>query len=297
MAGPESRFGFVALLGRPNVGKSTLMNRVLGEKIAITSPKPQTTRNRILGIDTVPGAQTVYVDTPGLHSPGKALNRRMVGEARRAAEDSDIALMMIEAHRPWMDDDLMALDLIEGLEVPRLLAINKIDKVSKESVLPLIDHSSRLGVFEDIVPLSALKGDNVGRLAEVVRGLLPEGERHFPGDILTDRAERFWVAEVIREKIVRLTRQELPYSAAVVVERFEEKPEVINIGALILVERDSQKGMIIGKKGSMLKKIGTSARADIERFLGARVFLELFVRVEKDWWRDRERMEEMGFDN
>lgn len=284
MADEKFRCGFISLLGRPNVGKSTLMNRMVGGKVSITSPKPQTTRNRILGIHNLPGAQAIYMDTPGIHDPKKPLNERMIKEVKKAAGDCDLAVMIIEADRPWRDEDLLALDLVETLKVKKILAINKIDKVPKQSVLPLIDHSSKLGVFDQIVPVSALKGENVDRFGEVVLNLLPEGPALFPLDMITDQAERFWAAEMIREKVVRKTSQELPYSTAVEVEEFKESDKLIRIRAVIYVERDSQKPIIIGRKGAMIKQIGTEARLDIENFLGRKVFLDLVVRVDKNWW-------------
>ncbi len=290
MAEDGFRCGFLALIGRPNTGKSTLMNRVLGAKIAAVSEKPQTTRNRIVGIHNPPGAQLIFVDAPGIHSPKKELNRRMVNVARKAASNSDAAAMLIDAARPWMDEDLLALELVEKLDAPRMLCINKIDRVRKSRILPLIDHSSKLGFFEQIVPMSALTGENVDRFVEVAKALLPVSDPLFPADMITDQPEKFWVAEVVREKVVRLSRQELPYSSAVVVEYFEETEGLIRIGALILVERNSQKPIIIGKGGEMLKKVGTSARREIEDFLGKKVFLELTVKVKKDWWRDPEAM-------
>lgn len=284
MADEKFRCGFISLLGRPNVGKSTLMNRMVGGKVSITSPKPQTTRNRILGIHNLPGAQAIYMDTPGIHDPKKPLNQRMIKEVKKAAGDCDLAVMIIEADRPWRDEDLLALDLVETLKVKKILAINKIDKVPKQSILPLIDHSSKLGVFDQIVPVSALKGENVDRFGEVVLNLLPEGPALFPLDMITDQAERFWAAEMIREKVVRKTSQELPYSTAVEVEEFKESDKLIRIRAVIYVERDSQKPIIIGRKGAMIKQIGTEARLDIENFLGRKVFLDLVVRVDKNWW-------------
>lgn len=286
----DFRCGFVSLLGRPNVGKSTLMNRILGEKIAITSPKPQTTRNRIIGIHNLEGAQAVYVDTPGIHHPGKELNRRMVGAARKAAAESDVMVMLIEAHRPWLDEDVLTLELVEKREIKKVLAINKVDKVPRERVLPLIDHSARLALFDQIVPVSALKGDNVERLARVVAALLPPGPALFPPDILTDQAERFWVAEVIREKVVRNTRDELPYASAVTIEEYDESPSLLRIRAVILVEKSSQKPIVIGRGGEMLKKIGSAARRDIEKFLGQKVFLELVVKVDRNWSKNPEAM-------
>ena len=289
MAGGAFRCGLVSLLGRPNVGKSTLMNRILGQKVSITSPKPQTTRNQIIGIHNRPGAQAVYLDTPGIHAAKKELNRRMVREAREAAARSDVAVMMIEAMRPWTDEDMGTLAVVEPLAVPRVLVINKVDKAVKERLLPVIEHSARLAVFAAIVPLSARTGENVDRFTEAVAGLLPEKEALFPLDMVTDQAERFWAAEIIREKLVNKLSQELPYATAVVVERFEESEKLIRIHAVILTERESQKPIIIGKGGAMLKQIGTAARKELEGFWGIKVFLELFVRVEKDWWKVAER--------
>jgi GTP-binding protein Era len=286
MADAPFRCGFVSLLGRPNVGKSTLLNRLLGQKVSITSPKPQTTRNQLLGIHNRAGSQAVYLDTPGIHVPRKELNKRMVQEARDAAGKSDVAVMMIEAARPWSDEDMATLDVVEPLAARKVLAINKIDKTAKERLLPLIEHSAKLAVFVEIVPISALTGENVDRFSAVVTGLLPEGPALFPLDMVTDQAERFWAAEIIREKIINKLSQELPYATAVVVEKFEETDKLIRVHAAILTERDSQKAIIIGKGGSMLKQIGTAARKDLEGFWGVKVYLELFVRVEKMWWKD-----------
>jgi len=283
---PEGRCGFVALLGRPNVGKSTLLNRLLGQKIAITSKKPQTTRNRILGIQHLPRAQIIYMDTPGLHAPKAELNRRMVGEARRAALECDLAAMMIEAGKPWQAEDLLALDLIEGLKVPRLLIVNKVDLVPRASVLPVIEHAAGLGLFAEIVPVSALKGENLDRLTQAALAHLPEGEPLFPEDMVTDQAERFWAAEMIREQAVRLLREELPYSTGVVMEEFEETADLIRLRARLLVARESQKGIVIGKAGAMVKKIGTRAREQLEKFWGKKVYLELQVKVEPEFWRE-----------
>jgi len=288
------RCGFVALLGRPNVGKSTLMNHILEEKISITSSRPQTTRNRILGIHTYKDSQAIYMDTPGIHDREGELNQWMVEQSRRAAADSDVAVMMIEADRPWRDPDIAVLDLLEKLDVPRLLVINKVDKTDKPSLLPLIKHSDTLGVFEQIVPLSALKGDNVDRFQEIVRERLPEGPALFPEDMITDQAERFWAAEVVREKLVRDTWQELPFSTAVVVSGFKEEGEIIRISADILVEKKSQKGIIIGKQGKMIKNIGTKARKDMENFFGKKIYLELYVRVSEKWWQDHETATQLG---
>jgi GTP-binding protein Era len=285
----------VALLGRPNVGKSTLLNRILGQKIAIISPKPQTTRNRIAGIHNTAQAQTIYLDTPGMHHPRRPLNRRMVREARQAARAADVAVMLIEVLRPWQEEDFLTLELVEALSVPRLLVINKVDSVARELVLPIIEQSARLGVFEESVPLSARTGENVDRFTELVQARLPEGPPHFPPDMITDQAERLWVAEIVREKLMLRARQEIPYVTAVVVEEFEERERLLKVRALILVQRSSQKAILIGKAGAMLKQIGSEARREIEAFLGIKVFLELVVRVEKDWWQDPTRVREMGW--
>jgi len=281
------RSGFVALLGRPNVGKSTLFNRILGEKIAIVSPKPQTTRNRIRGIRNETRAQIVFVDTPGLHDARrKDLNRAMVENAREAAVDADVLALLISAKEGFREDDEIGLDLLRGREQPAVLVINKVDQIPRPEVLPVIEKAAGMNLFKEIVPLSALKGDNVAALVEVCKGLLPEGPALFPDDILTDQAERVWAAEIVREKIFRNTAEELPYASTVVVETFEEDKDLIRIRALVMVERDSQKGIVIGRGGSMLKKIGSEARRDLEKFLGVKVYLELFVRVQKEWWRD-----------
>jgi len=283
-----TRFGYASLLGRPNVGKSTLLNNIIKEKIAITSPKPQTTRNRITGIYTAEEGQIVFLDTPGIHDPTKEINRRMVREARQAADQADVSVMLIEAHRPWLDNDLLTLDLIEKLDTKKILVINKVDRTARENVLPVMDHSSKLSVFDEIVPLSALTGDNVDSFVKVVMDLMPESEPLFPDDMITDQLERFWVSEVIREKLVRNTRDELPYTTAVRIDKFEETEGLIRIAATIAVERDSQKGIVIGKGGSMLKKIGTAARRDIEDFLGKNVYLDINVKVDPRWWREME---------
>ena len=282
------RSGFVALLGRPNAGKSTLFNRILGEKIAIISTKPQTTRNRIRGIYNAPGAQVVFVDTPGLHDPHKKdLNRAMVENARTAAVEADVLALLISAKDGFREEDEIGLDLLRGREQPAVLVINKVDTILRPEVLPVIQQAAEMNLFKEIVPLSALTGDNVPAFVEVCKNLLPEGPDLFPTDILTDQAERVWAAEIVREKIIRHTSEELPYSTTVTVETFEEDKDLIRIRALILVERDSQKGIVIGHGGSMLKRIGSEARRDLENFLGVKVYLELFVRVQKEWWRDR----------
>jgi GTP-binding protein Era len=292
------RSGFVSIIGRPNAGKSTLLNSILGEKIVITSDKPQTTRNRIKGIHNIPGAQIVFIDTPGIHRAKSMLNKYMVEEALASIREVDVILLLVEADAPAGRGEALILELLAEVATPVLLVINKIDLVPKEALLANIERYAQLYPFREIVPVSALSGDGVGRVVELVRRYLPEGPRYFPDDILTDLPERFIVAEIIREKVFRLTRDEVPYSVAVEVETFKERPDggLISIAAVINVERDSQKGIVIGKKGDMLKKIGMQARREIEQLLDSKVFLELFVRVRKDWSENPRMMKELGYE-
>ncbi len=292
------RSGFVSIIGRPNAGKSTLLNSILGEKIVITSDKPQTTRNRIKGIHNIPGAQIVFIDTPGIHRAKSMLNKYMVEEALASIKEVDVILLLVEADAPAGSGDALILELLAGVATPVLLVINKIDLVPKEALLASIERYAQLYPFREIVPVSALSGDGVERVVESVRSYLPEGPVYFPDDILTDLPERFIVAEIIREKVFRLTRDEVPYSVAVEVETFKERPDggLISIAAVINVERDSQKGIVIGRKGDMLKKIGMQARREIEQLLDSKVFLELFVRVRKDWSENRRMMKELGYE-
>lgn len=292
------RSGFVSIIGRPNVGKSTLLNNILGEKIVITSDKPQTTRNRIKGIHSIPGAQIVFIDTPGIHRATSKLNRFMVDEALASIREVDVILMLVEAGTPVGSQESLILDLVSEVTTPVILVINKIDLVPKTALLESIKRYASLNSFREVIPVSALSGDGVELIIRAVYGLLPEGPAYFPEDILTDLPERFIVAEIIREKVFRLTRDEVPYSAAVEVESFKERPDgsLIAISAVINVERDSQKGIIIGKKGDMLKKIGMQSRREIEQLLDAKVFLELFVRVRKDWSEDSRMLKEFGYE-
>lgn len=291
--------GFVAIVGKANVGKSTLFNTLVGQKISITSRKPQTTRNRIIGIYTQPDCQIVFVDTPGLHRSnlGTGLNRFMNKTALTAREDADIVAAMIEATSSIDESDE---DIIRGLsdsKLPVLLVINKIDVVAKSSLLPLIDRVSGLSHFHSIIPLSALKGDGIEDLLAVIKDLLPEGQPYFPEDTLTDQSERFIVGEIIREKIFDLTRQELPYSTAVVVDEFKEDTDrnLLSIAATVFVEKDSQKGIMIGRGGGLIKSIGTAARKDIEVFFDTHVFLELKVKVLKDWAKSEDSIGRLGY--
>lgn len=289
--------GFVAIIGRPNVGKSTLLNAILGEKIAIVSAKPQTTRNRIRGIKNTENAQIVFLDTPGIHEAKGYLNEFMVKEALAAIGDVDTIIYLVEAAKKIEDDDKFIIENLKRIKRPVILCINKVDIVIKDNLLPLMDEYSKAYAFKEITPLSAIKGEGVEELLNIIIKTLPEGPKYFSEDILTDQPERFVAAEIIREKVFLLTKQEIPYSTAVVVERFKENPQkkIVSISATINVERDSQKGIIIGKGGSMLKRIGTRARMDIERLLGTKVFLELFVRVQKDWTKDKKILKEFGY--
>jgi len=298
MPGKPFRSGFVAIIGRPNVGKSTLLNRILGEKIVITSDKPQTTRNRIKGIHNVTGAQMVFIDTPGIHRATSLLNRYMVDEALASIREVDVILFLVEADAPAGSQEALILELVGALTAPVVLVINKIDLVPKSTLLETIEQFARLFPFREVIPVSARTGDGVERVVAAVYDLLPEGPVYFPDDILTDLPERFIVAEIIREKVFRLTRDEIPYSTAVEVESFKERQDgsLIAIAAVINVERDSQKGIIIGRKGDMLKKIGMQARREIEQLLDAKVFLELFVRVRKDWSENQRMLKELGYE-
>lgn len=290
------RSGFIGIIGRPNVGKSTLLNAILGERLAIATPKPQTTRNRILGVRTAERAQFIFLDTPGIHRGDSPLNRSMVSAARETFRTADILLLLLEAPRIERDDREIVASLAE-VSRPVILGINKIDRVRKPLLLPLIDLARDLHPFREIIPLSALSGDGIPVLLEAIRKLLPEGPPLFPEDTLTDRPERFIAAEIIREKIILATRQEIPYASAVTVDAFKEDEgrRLIRIHATVHVEKESQKAILIGRRGAMLKEIGTRARQELERFFDTRVFLELFVRVQKDWTRDPRALREFGY--
>ncbi len=292
------RSGFVSIVGRPNVGKSTLLNQILGQKIAITSNRPQTTRNRILGIHTLDDGQILFLDTPGIHRPKGRLNRYMVDQALSACSDVDLVLFLVEATDPPGGGDDFILDLLRRGEAPVLLVINKVDLVPKGDLLPLIAAYAEKFTFRDIVPLSALTGDGTADLVQTVLGHLPEGPRYYPEEMITDLPEKFIVAEMIREQLLKQTREEIPYGVAVEVETFEEKPEknLVVIAAVIHVARDTHKGIVLGKAGTKIRSIGKAARTDIERLLGTRVFLELFVKVQKDWTESARLMKEFGYE-
>ncbi len=286
--------GFVSIIGRPNTGKSTLLNKLLGEKISIVSKKAQTTRNVIKGVLNLEDGQIVFLDTPGIHKGRGALSSFMMREAMGSLKDVDVLVLLVEAAPP-VGGDLAILKALKSTTCPVILCINKVDTISRDDIFPVIEAYKPLYAFHEIIPISALRGHAMGPLVETLKGLLPEGPPYFPADMVTDQPERFMAAEMVREKVFRLTHQEIPYSTAVVVEEFREGAKVISIRAVINVERDSQKGIIIGKKGAMLKKIGTLARGEIERFLGAKVFLELFVRVKKDWTGNERSLREFGY--
>jgi GTP-binding protein Era len=285
----------VALVGRPNAGKSTLLNRLVGTKLAIVSDKPQTTRNRIAGVKNYPGAQAVFVDTPGIHKPLHRMNVRMLDAATDAMRDVDVIALIVDASERTGAGDRYALGLAGRAGAPVVLVLNKVDRVAKPTLLPLIDAWRQQHEFAAIVPLSALTGENVDRLEQVLLGLLPEGQPLYPEDHLTDQPERFFVAEMIREQVLRHTHAELPYTSAVVVDRFEEPDEkgLMRLYCSILVERDSQKPIVIGRGGEMIKRIGTAAREELERFFQARVFLDLRVKVESEWRENERRLDEI----
>ena len=280
--------GFVAILGRPNVGKSTFLNHVMGQKIAIMSDKAQTTRNKIMGIYTTDQEQIVFIDTPGIHKPKTALGDFMVESAYSTLREVDTVLFMISADEARGKGDDMIMERLKAAKVPVILVVNKIDKVHPNQLLSQIDDYRKQMDFKEVVPISALQGNNVSHLVDILSENLEEGYQYFPADQITDHPERFLVSEMIREKVLLLTREEIPHSVAVIIDSMkrDEETDKIHIRATIMVERDSQKGIIIGKGGSMLKKIGSMARRDIELMLGDKVFLETWVKVKKNW-RDK----------
>ena len=295
------RSGFVSIIGRPNAGKSTLLNKLVGEKVAIVTPKPQTTRNRILGIVNVPArkgrpaGQIVLIDTPGVHKPDSSLNKKMMHEVHDALESRDAILLIVDATQKFGPGDRFTLDLVKKVGGTVFLLLNKIDRLEKTRLLPMIAEYSKLHDFREIIPISALTGDGLELLLDRVMAALPEGPRYFPKDQITDQPERFLAAEIVREKVLLETAQEVPYASTVVVERWEESPRLTSIAAVIYCERDGQKKIIIGRGGEMLKKIGTAARLEIERILGTKVFLELFVKVRPGWRESREFVEELDW--
>ncbi len=294
----DFRSGYVSIMGRPNVGKSTLLNTLLGEKISIVTPRPQTTRKRITGIRTTENSQIVFIDTPGIHKPHHPLGEFMVKEAKEALKDVDLVLFMVEPRFPG-HADMLIIDLLrETLKGrPVLLVINKVDLVKKAELLPVIDEYSRLYTFDDIFPLSALNADEVRLLLNAIEKKLPRGPKYYPDDMLTDQYERFVVSEIIREKVMTSTEEEVPHSVAVEILQWSERADgMLFLDANIYVEREGQKGIIIGKGGRKLKEIGSAARADIEKLLGRKVFMKLWVKVREDWRSDRKVLKELGFE-
>jgi GTP-binding protein Era len=305
--------GFVCILGRPNAGKSTLLNALVGEKLAIISPKPQTTRNRILGIIHAPkqkgrpAGQVILLDTPGVHRPDSSLGRKMMGEVREALEGCNLVLLIDDAARRRDPADQFVIDLVKKSRTPAFLLLNKIDLLrgrgegksksskSKDELLPLIDQYSRLHDFKEIIPISARKREGLDLLLEKLLAALPEGPRYFPDDQITDQPVRFMVAETIREQILLETKQDVPYATTVLIEQFEEKPRLTRVAAAIYCEREGQKAILVGKGGQMLKKVGTAARLQIEKMVGTKVFLELFVKVRSGWRESREFVEELDW--
>jgi GTP-binding protein Era len=292
-----SRAGFVSLVGRPNAGKSTLLNRLVGEKLAIVSPRPQTTRNRITGIRNLPGVQIIFVDTPGLQRSTGKLGQFMARTTKRAIEEVDLTCLVVDATAPEHPDP-MALALLEATRGPLFCVLNKTDRVrAKERLLPLIGAWGSAHAFREIVPISALDGTSCDRLLDLIVAAMPEHPAFFPPEATSDQPETFWVAEVVREKIFHLTRDEVPYAVAVRVDEFSEhrRPARIDIRATVFVEQDSQKGILIGRGGAMLKQIGTAARRDLEAFFGVQVFLGLTVQMRRNWRKDDRALREFGF--
>lgn len=297
MAPSEFKSGFVSIIGRPNVGKSTFLNRVVGQKIAIMSDKPQTTRNKVQGVVTGDSSQIVFIDTPGIHKPKHKLGDFMVKSATNTLKEVDVIMFMVNANEKIGPGDRFVIEMLKGSNTPVFLVINKIDLVHPDELLGIITTYMDEYDFAEIVPLSALNGNNVERLMETLNKYLPVGPKYYPDDQVTDHPERFIISELIREKVLHLTREEVPHSIAVVIEKIarDEDKNIVNVMATIIVDRDSQKGIVIGKQGALLKQIGTKARRDIEMLLGSKVFLELWVKVQKDWRNKPGQLKEFGF--
>ncbi len=294
---PQYKSGFISIIGRPNVGKSTFLNRVIGQKIAIMSDKPQTTRNKIQGVLTKNDSQMIFIDTPGIHKPKHKLGDFMMKVAQNTLKEVDLILFMVNAEEGFGRGEEFILEKFATIKTPVFLVVNKIDKIHPDDLLSIIESYKEKYPFKEIVPISALEGNNVERLLDQIKRYLPEGPQYYPADQVTDHPERFIITELIREKALQLTREEVPHSLAVVLEKMErqEGKDVIHIMATVIVERDSQKGIIIGKQGGMLKEIGKRARIDIENLLGSKVYLELWVKVQKDWRNRMSQLRDFGF--
>jgi len=290
--------GFISIIGRPNVGKSTFLNRVIGQKIAIMSDKPQTTRNKVQGVLTSTDSQMIFIDTPGIHKPKHKLGDFMLKVAKNTLREVDVILFMVNAEQKLGKGDEFILEMLAGNSTPVFLVINKIDQIHPDELLGIIESYKERYEFAEIIPISALQGNNVESLLDTLSKYLPDGPQYYPADQVTDHPERFIISELIREKVLHLTREEIPHSIAVVINKIrrdEENNDKIHVSATIMVERDSQKGIVIGKRGALLKEVGTRARKDIEMLLGSKVYLELWVKVQKDWRNKSTHLRDFGF--
>jgi GTP-binding protein Era len=291
-----NKSGFVSILGRPNSGKSTLLNRLTGEKVSIVTDKPQTTRRVVRGIVTRPEGQIVFLDTPGIHKPIHRMNERMMKSVREAMASVDLILLIVDSSAAFGSGDEFALELLKPVATKKILLLNKMDRIEKTDLLPLMDRYSRFSQFEEILPISALTGENIEELFQQIIKRLPDGPMFYPTDQISDQPERVFAAEMIREKLILLTEEEIPYSTAVVIDRFEEAETLYRIFATIFVERDSQKAIVIGKGGQKLKHVGTEARKELETLFGRRIYLELHVKVKKDWRDNEEMLRSLGLE-
>ncbi|MFM9533144.1 GTPase Era [Lysinibacillus sp. IITD104] len=290
--------GFISIIGRPNVGKSTFLNRVIGQKIAIMSDKPQTTRNKVQGVLTTDDSQMIFIDTPGIHKPKHKLGDFMLKVSKNTLREVDVIMFMVNAEQKLGKGDEFILEMLAGNPTPVFLVINKIDAIHPDELIGIIESYKERYDFAEIVPISALQGNNVENLLMTLEKYLPEGPQYYPADQVTDHPERFIISELIREKVLHLTREEIPHSIAVVIDKIrrdEENEDKIHVAATIIVERDSQKGIVIGKRGALLKEVGTRARKDIEMLLGSKVYLELWVKVQKDWRNKSTHLRDFGF--
>lgn len=290
--------GFISIIGRPNVGKSTFLNRVIGQKIAIMSDKPQTTRNKIQGVLTRDQSQMIFIDTPGIHKPKHKLGEFMIKVSKNTLREVDLIMFMVNAEQGLGKGDEFILELLEGTKTPVFLVVNKIDQIHPDELVNIIETYKGKFPFAEIIPISALQGNNVDNLLVTIENYLPDGPQYYPADQVTDHPERFIISELIREKVLHLTREEIPHSIAVVIDKIkrdEENEHMIRVQATIMVERDSQKGIVIGKRGALLKEVGTLARKDIEMLLGSKVYLELWGKVQKDWRNKSTHLRDFGY--